>query len=294
MRPARSARAHLLADPDRPVEDRLLEAALFLHRAGRGGVDLLEDARHRGEVGRFQFGQVGHDLQRVALPVGDRRAEVEAAELDQQGEGVGEGEVEVGEVFVLDHAGLVDHVEHRPVVAVADDAALRRPGRARGVDEGADVLRGDRLPARLPLGGVAAGAAGGEVVERDRVLAGAGHPHHVLEQRQLVADRADLLQLLVVLDDDDLGVGVLEHVLALLGRVGLVDRDDGGAGRERGEVEVGPLGAGVGEDRDLVALGDAEVDQAEGERADDLADLGEAAARPTRSPSLKRTAGALP
>ena len=138
----------------------------------------------------------------------------------------------------------------------------------------------DRLPAPLPLGGVAAGAAGGEVVEGDRVVAGAGHPHHVLEQRQLVAHGADLLQLLVVLDDDDLGVGVLEHVLALLGRVGLVDRHDGGADRERGEVEVGPLGAGVGEDRDLVALGDAEVDQAEGELAHRLLDLDEAALDP--------------
>ena len=125
-------------------------------------------------------------------------------------------------------------------------------------------------PARLPLGGVAARAARGQVVHRDRVLAGAGHPHDVLQQRQLVADLADLLHLLVVLDDDDLGVGVLQHVLALLGRVGLVDRHDGGADRERGEVEVGPLGAGVGEDRDLVALGDAEVDQAERERADGL------------------------
>ena len=65
--------AHLLADLDRPVEDRLFEPALFFHAAGRGGVDLLEDARHRGEVGRFQFGHVGQDLQRVALPVGDRR-----------------------------------------------------------------------------------------------------------------------------------------------------------------------------------------------------------------------------
>ena len=91
--------AHLRADVDRPVEDRLFEATLFLHRAGSGGVDLLEDPRHRGEVGRFQFGQVREDLQRVALPVGDRRAEVVAAELDQQGEGVGEGQVEVGDVF---------------------------------------------------------------------------------------------------------------------------------------------------------------------------------------------------
>ena len=125
-----------------------------------------------------------------------------------------------------------------------------------------------------------AGAAGGEVLERDRVLAGAGHPHHLLEQRQLVADGADLLHLLVVLDHDDLGVGVLQHVLALLGRVGLVDRHDHRAGRERGEIEVGPLGAGVGEDRDLVALGDAEVDQAEGERAHGLQHLVEAAVDP--------------
>ncbi len=116
--------------------------------------------------------------------------------------------------------------------------------------------------------------------KRDRVLAGARHPHDVLEQRQLVADLADLLQLLVVLDHDDLGVGVLQHVLALLGRVGLVDRDDDGAGRERCEVEVGPLRAGVGEDRDLVALGDAEVDQAERERAHGLQHLVEAAVDP--------------
>ena len=40
------------------------------------------------------------------------------------------------------------------------------------------------LPARLPLGGVARGAAGGELLEGDRVLARAGHPDHVLEQRQ--------------------------------------------------------------------------------------------------------------
>ena len=152
MRPAALALAHLAADADRPVEDRLLEAALLLDAGSRGGVDLLEDPRHRREVGRLHLGQVGDDLQRVALPVGERRAEVEAAELDQQREGVRQRQVEVGDVVVLDHAGLVDHVEHRPVVAVGDDAALRRPGRARGVDEGADVLRGDGAPALLPFG----------------------------------------------------------------------------------------------------------------------------------------------
>jgi hypothetical protein len=66
---------------------------------------------------------------------------------------------------------------------------------------------------------------------------------------------------------------VLEHVLALVRRIGLVDRDDRRADAERGEIEVGPLRAGVGEDGDLVALRDPELDQAQGELLRDLADL---------------------
>ena len=61
------------ADADRPVEDRLLHAARVLRLRGRGGVDLLEDPRHGGEVVGLDLGQVGEDLQRVALPVGERR-----------------------------------------------------------------------------------------------------------------------------------------------------------------------------------------------------------------------------
>ena len=71
-------RPDLLADPDRPVEDRLLEPALLLDRRGRGRVDLLEDPRHRREVGRLDLGEVGDDLQRVALPVGEGAADGEA------------------------------------------------------------------------------------------------------------------------------------------------------------------------------------------------------------------------
>ena len=112
-----------------------------------------------------------------------------------------------------------------------------------------------------------------ELLHRDRVVARAVDPDHVLELRQLVADGAELLHLLFVLDDHSHGVGVLEDVLALLGRVRLVDRHHRRSRAERGEVEVGPLGPRVGEDRDLVALGDAEVDQPEREALDDLADL---------------------
>ncbi len=174
----------------------------------------------------------------------------------------------------------VDHVEHRAVVRVADDAALRRPGRARGVDEGADVLGGDGGDALVEDGRVDLGALGGQLVGGEDVVGVADHHHHLLELRQPGADLADLLHLFLVLDDADLGVGVLEDVGALLGRVGLVDRHDRGADRERRVVEVGPLGAGVAEDRDAVAFLDAERDQAQGQRFDDLEDLLEAAVDP--------------
>ena len=48
---------------------------------------------------------------------------------------------------------------------------------------------------------------------------------HVLELGQLVLDLADLVELLGVLDEHGARLGVVEDVLALLGRVGLVDRD---------------------------------------------------------------------
>ena len=98
---------------------------------------------------------------------------------------------------------------------------------------------------------------------------------------------------------DRLRVGVLEHVLAFVGRVRLVDRNDDGAHAECREVEVGPLGPGVGEDRDLVALLDAELDQAERQTADDVADLAVGLRnplvrrRPCRSPPAGRR-GARP
>ena len=193
--------ADLAPHIDRALEDSLLQAALLLDRGCGRRVDLLEDAGDRREVGRPDLGEVREDLQRIALPVGDRGAEVEAAELDQQRERVRERQEEVGDVLRVDDAHRVDHVEHRAVVAVRDHAALRRSRGARGVDEGADVVGGDRAVALLPGGGVAAGAALGKRREREGIARLAGHPDHVLEHRDPVADPADLVELLVVLDD---------------------------------------------------------------------------------------------
>ena len=102
----------------RPTPTAQLKTAFFIppafSAAGRGcRVDLLEDPGHRREVGRLDLGEVGHDLQRVALPVGGRRAQRHGAELDQQCEGVGQRQVEVGELVVAESADVEDHVEHR-------------------------------------------------------------------------------------------------------------------------------------------------------------------------------------
>ena len=84
--------------------------------------------------------QLGDDLLGVAAEVGERAAEVEDGELDQQREGVGERQVEVDDLVALDLAGLADHVDDRAVVAVREHAALRRAGGAGGVDERERVL----------------------------------------------------------------------------------------------------------------------------------------------------------
>src|SRR5690349_19874427 len=64
--------------------------------------------------------------------------------------------------------------------------------------------------------------------------------------------------------------------MALLRRVGLVDRDARRTRGEDAEAGVGPLGARVAEDRDLVARLDAEVDQAARHAAYARGQVGEA------------------
>ena len=129
----------------------------------------------------------------------------------------------------------------------------------------------------VELLGVAAAPALAQVVERDRVadvgVAGIEHDD-VLEVGQVVLDLADLAELLGVLDEHRLGLGVLDHVVALGRGVGLVDRDRDGAGGEDRHVGEGPLGPGVADDRDLLAVLDPQVDQAAGDLADRLAELG--------------------
>ena len=76
-----------------------------------------------------------------------------------------------------------------------------------------------------------------------------------------------------VLADDRARLGVAGDPLALLGRVGRVDRHDDGAGARDAEVRVGPLGPRRAQDRHAVARLDPEVDQAAADLRHDLAEL---------------------
>jgi len=80
---------------------RLLELLGVFRMGGGQRVDLLEHARHRREVGRLDLGEVGDDLGRVLLPVGDAAAHVERHVLDELREGVGEREEQVDHLALL-------------------------------------------------------------------------------------------------------------------------------------------------------------------------------------------------
>jgi hypothetical protein len=66
----------------------------------------------------------------------------------------------------------------------------------------------------------------------------------------------------------------LEDVLALLGGVGLVDRNDRGARAQRAQVNQRPLRPGAGEDRDVVAALDAQRREPACDLAHGSAELG--------------------
>ena len=113
------------------------------------------------------------------------------------------------------------------------------------------------------------------VVERDRVadVAGRVDDDDRLQRREVAVDLPDLGDLRRVLADDRARLGVARDPLALLGRVGRVDRDHDRAGARDAEVGVAPLRPRRAQDRDPVARLDPEVDEAATDLRHDLAEL---------------------
>jgi hypothetical protein len=120
---------------------------------GRGQrMDLLEDPRHGREERRLELHQVGHDFLRVLFPVGERGADVEHQELNDQRERVRQRQEQVHAVVLAHQVLRLQCRRDRAVIAVRELARLRRPGCARRVEQQAPGLRRDTVEALLKLG----------------------------------------------------------------------------------------------------------------------------------------------
>ena len=168
-----------------------------------------------------------------------------------------------------------DRLDHRGVVPLAEHAALRVAGGARRVEERQRVVQAD-LGARL--------------VQRARVLGRVGAPRrldvgqrparagdvdadHPLEGGQLDLEVVHLRELLGVLGDQHLRLGVAQDELDLGGRRSRIDRDHDRADRRQGVVGECPLEPRAAQDRDLVALLNVEGEEAVRQRGDAVGGL---------------------
>ena len=146
-------------------------------------------------------------------------------------------------------------------VVVGQHHALRRPGRARGVDHRRDVFgRGPPGPG-LEVASVRVVAAREEIVPRDGAFGGGqsleDHDLHLaVEPRHRLAG---LFQLLGVGDEDQRRAGVLDDVGNLRGGKRAVDRHVHHARAEARPVGERPLGAVLGEDGGPVAAPDTRL-----------------------------------
>ncbi len=164
-------------------------------------------------------------------------------------------------------------------VAMREHDALGPAGRAGRVEHDADVgalALGDLVEPPAPRARIGAHLLAAQmldVLEGMQVAVVVVLEANVVvvddlgEVRQPVGDGNDLVDLLLVLDDCEFHLGVLEHVGHLVGNRVLVDGDgnaaealDGGKGRIKARTVVA-------DDGDGVAALDADLAQADGERA---------------------------
>ncbi len=215
--------------------DGVVELRLLLRVGSQRGLDargdLLPDARHaEADVGA-DLAQILPDLPGVGA-AGDGRPAEDGVVVA----GLTLGDVGHRQVGHDPHAGqLVLRHPERPEerdpgpqdVVVGDHHALGRTRRARRVDQRGEVVGlrdGGRLDEVDRVGGH-------ELVPRDDVGRGTlpRHEHDRVQGRQLAADLGHPLEEPLVLDDDDLGLGMADQVLDLVRRRGVVDREGRGA-----------------------------------------------------------------
>ena len=186
-----------------------------------------------------------------------------------------EREVQVGDVALVDEVELLDGRADARRVAVGQHAALRRPGRAGGVDERVGVVGPDRVLTAAQLVGVAAGAAALAQLGERQLAAARLDADGVAQLSQRPAHLLDLGELALVLAHDRPRARVADDPLALLGRVRGVDGHDDAARRGHGQRDERPLRPCVGQDGHPVTGLEADRQEAERDLIDVGADVGE-------------------
>ena len=247
---------------------RALDPRLPRDAAGSRRIDLLPHARHRGQVCRAGFTDVVDQPRGIALPIDQRSAEVQREHLNDPGEHVRERqeheELDRG-IGTAEVKTLLERVGCRDEVAVGEDAALRRSGRARRVHQRGDALGPDRGDARVDFVRWDVDATRDQLGDAERAQPPPLQQDDVLQSRTAATNLLDLGHLLGVLAEHHLGVGVTKHVLALLGRVGLIDRRHDGSRAEARRVGDGPFRTRIGQDRDAIPRLDPNADQPPGQ-----------------------------
>ena len=217
--------------------------------------DLVDPAVDRG---REAAGELGRE-QHLAERVGHRQPQ----ELQV---------VLVEDVLDVDGLALVD-----PGLVPQPDA-LGPAGGAGGVDQRGELVGLDRLDRGRHRAGVLDEellAEVGELVQRDDpvTVARAVEGDDLADARDLALALVELGQLLVVLDEDDLALGVAQDVGRVLGVRRRVDGRGGAAGAHDRQVREDPLVARAGGDADPLLGLDAERQQARGQAGDPVARL---------------------
>ena len=242
----------------------------FARALGRRVIHLLEHARHAHQQRRTEIVEILHDGREVA-----RQAQLDGAsegqDLHVAREHVAHRQ-EHEQAAVRDVAGARHVLQAREAekreIGMRQLHALGVTGRTRGVHDSRQ-----RVAVGLAL-------AGFELLVGDGAAElGEGRQRAVVDDEDLVqardsgADLIDLAAHLAGLGEGDLHARIVEDVLDLSRRIGLVHRHDNRADGQKGHVESDPFPTRVREDGHPLADFDAVRHKTFGELADDPLEL---------------------
>ena len=254
-------------DPFKPAGDGPCiglapEPGAFLFEISHGGIDLFPDPRHRREHMRRDFLEVLED-RLGALGEIDRRTRRQR----QEDRGVAFEDVAQRQETELLVGRLRRQVEklarrRRDDIGLGDHRPFRLAGGAGGVDQQRHVIGAapaDRIAEHVRMGGQRLVAERVEIVEThhlrviERVKPLVVGDDDLFDQRHLVADQEELVELLLVLRHQKAALAVLQQIGELGSAVGGVDPRADAAHALDTHVEIGPFPEILGQHRHGVA-----------------------------------------